>query len=95
MKTTKLVTKEVEIVDVVTCNRCGEVATTPSQEKAMLGTGGPRERSWYGLIEASFETGYFSDVLPDSTIYTFSLCEPCVKELMSTFKHPAEECEYP
>ncbi len=93
MKTTKTVTREVVETDEVRCNKCGELCTTPSQERQMLmshrGT-----RDWYGLIEAKFTTGYFSDVLNDMQAYTFSLCEPCVKELMESFTLPAEQKEY-
>lgn len=89
MKTIKKITQEVEVIAEVRCNKCGELCSTASQERALTNS-----RDWYGLIEVGFTTGYFSDVLPDGMCYRFSLCEPCVKELMNTFKFPAEEEEY-
>lgn len=93
MKTIKTITQEVEVVAEVRCNKCGELCTTPSHESHVANHGAYR-RDWYGLIEVGFTTGYFSDVLPDGMAYRFSLCEPCVKELMETFKIPAEEEGY-
>jgi len=91
MKTTKTVTREVVETDEIRCNKCGELCSTPSQERHVLNGG---NRCWYGLIEAKFTTGYFSDVLDDMQAYSFSLCEPCVKELMASFKLSAEQKEY-
>lgn len=42
----------------------------------------------YGLIEATVSGGYDSNALEDMESYTFSLCEPCLKVLFDTFKHP-------
>ena len=89
MRTIKKITQEVEVIAEVKCNKCGELCTTPHQEAAAL-----QHRDWYGLIEVGFTTGYFSSVLPDGMSYRFSLCEPCVKELMGTFKISAEEEGY-
>lgn len=91
MKKIEKITQEIEVVTAVHCNKCGELCTTPHQETCLNGSS---RRDWYGLIEVGFTTGYFSEVLPDGLSYRFSLCEPCVKELMNTFKIPAEEQEY-
>lgn len=96
MKKIGKITQEVEIIVAIHCNKCGEMCTTPTLElhEQRHGAFGNSRRDWYGLIEVGFTTGYFSDVLPDGTAYRFSLCEPCVKELMNTFKIPAEEEDY-
>ncbi len=90
MRTLKKITQEVVVVDEVRCNKCGELCSTPVQEDDVKARGN-NHRDWYGLIEVGFTTGYFSSVLPDGMAYRFSLCEPCVKELMDTFKISAEE----
>lgn len=41
-----------------------------------------------GLEEVSMDCGYGS--LNDGTVFTFSLCEKCVEELMTKFKIPAD-----
>lgn len=85
-------TREVEIVESVVCNKCAGFLTTASQEEHVKGQ--DHARYWYGLVEASFSTGYFSDVLPDDATYSFSLCEPCLKDLMDGFKIPAEVSDF-
>jgi hypothetical protein len=68
------------------CNQCGSECRLPA---GPTGSGS----SLYGLIDASFTTGYFSEVLDDCERFTFSLCEPCVKALMLGFKLPASRVE--
>lgn len=97
MKKIETITQEIEVVAAVHCNKCGELCSTSSQEQHVTTFGGPLgngRRDWYGLIEVGFTTGYFSDVLPDGMSYRFSLCEPCVKALMDSFKISAEEEGY-
>lgn len=79
--------KESKIVDVVAdmvCNNCGKTL------KQLLGD--PDEYNFCGLEEVSMVCGYGSQ--NDGTIYTFSLCEKCVEELMKKFVIPAttKEC---
>lgn len=80
MKKIKKVQREVEIVDDVICNKCGK-SCRPSDEVP----------DFYGLIEASFSTGYESKALPDGMSYTFSLCEECLAELFDSFQIEPEE----
>lgn len=97
MKKTIKVKHEVEreVVLEQRCNKCGELCTTPSLETdlAMHPANG-REREWYGLIDAEFTTGYFSDALVDGHKYTFSMCEPCLKALFETFTIPPDDFNY-
>jgi hypothetical protein len=82
MKIIKKVPQEIEVVDDVICNKCGK-SCRPSKEVP----------DFYGLIEASFTTGYESAALPDGSIYTFSLCENCLAELFETFQiEPEKKC---
>jgi Fe-S-cluster containining protein len=78
MKKMKTVIQEVEIIEDIICNKCGGSCCTKFD---------PIENTdFYGLIEASFSTGYFSQHLPDGFIYSFSLCEKCLAELFKSFK---------
>lgn len=81
MKVTKIVQKDVEEVDDLICNLCGETL------KQIISTDGMY--NFCGLEEVSMNCGYGS--LNDGTTFTFSLCEKCVEELMSRFKIPAEK----
>lgn len=81
MITKKRITREVEVIDDVFCNKCGE-SCEPWVSDDGRATG-------HGLIEAKVSGGYSSPVLPDGHSYCFSLCEKCLLELMKTFKHPA------
>lgn len=83
MKKTTIVQQEVEVVEDVICNKC-EKSCRPSKEVP----------DFYGLIEASFSTGYFSEALPDGMRYSFSLCEECLAELFKSFKISPEEESY-
>lgn len=83
MKKTKIVKQEIEIVEDVICNKCSK-SCRPSNEVP----------DFYGLIEASFTTGYFSEALPDGARYTFSLCEECLAELFKEFQISPEEMEF-
>lgn len=60
----------------VRCNKCG---------KSCRITDGVDFVGYYGLIKASFSTGYFSPKLPDGCVYKFSMCEHCLDKLMKTF----------
>ncbi len=80
-------TKKVEVIDDIICNKCGET---------MLKTVGPWDEhgEFYGLQEASFSTGYLSKDFPDGKVYSFSMCEPCLKWLFELFELPPSEREY-
>lgn len=71
------VTREEDKVVDILCNRCGE--------SLGVDTGGGH-RDYYGLGEVQVSGGYASPVLPDAMTFTFSLCEPCLGQLFSTFK---------
>lgn len=76
MKKTKIIKQEVEVIDDILCNKCGQSCKI--------------EGDFYGLIETGFSTGYFSPCLPDGNTYLFSLCEECVAKLMDSFEIKAE-----
>lgn len=72
--------EEDQVVDII-CNRCGESL------RVSLDTDG-NHHDYYGLGEVEVSGGYASPVLPDAMTFTFSLCEPCLGQLFSTFKIP-------
>lgn len=73
--------KEVSVVADVLCNMC---------EKSCR-----RATGYYGLIEATVSGGYDSHPLEDETLYTFSICEDCLKDhVFDRFVIPPEEKEY-
>jgi len=76
MKVKKKVVKEVEVVDDIICNNCGKSLS------------GPEPGDFYGLVETMVRGGYSSDGLVDGEIYTFSLCETCLKKMFDAFKIP-------
>lgn len=77
MKTTKTITKEVEVVDKIICNKCGE-------NLIVYEIGDHIECE--GLVEVEARGGYWSHYIGDNNTYRFSLCERCVVELNKTFK---------
>ena len=84
MKIIKTVNKNVEEVDDLICNLCGNTL------KQIIDSHG--EYNFCGLEEVSMVCGYGSK--NDGTAFTFSLCEQCVEELMNKFKIPAQIKEY-
>ena len=68
------------------CNKCGGECRLPEGPE-QIGSG------LYGLIDATFTTGFFSKALDDLQRFKFSLCESCVRELMLSFVVPAERFE--
>lgn len=83
MKITKIVSKEVEEIENVFCNKCGESCKSKFDDQ-----------NFYGMIEQTVEGGYGSEVLEDLTTYTFSLCEKCLNELFKEFKISVEMGNY-
>lgn len=73
MKTTKTVQKEVEVIEDIICNKCGNSCYSGF--------------SYEGLIEANIIGGYGSKSIGDMEHYCFSMCEDCLMELFKTFKH--------
>lgn len=67
----------------VRCNRCGASCRVVSRTGDFHG--------YYGLIDASFTTGFFSESLPDGKRYTFSLCEACLSAMFRDFAIPPAE----
>ena len=86
MKVYKKTTKQVEIVDDIICNKCGESL------KVFLGNTGVHD--FYGMAEVTVSGGYESEHIEDLTEYSFALCEKCLVELFKSFKIPVEEKEY-
>lgn len=60
------------------CNKCGKTCVKPEEPKDL--------QCNYGLNNASFTTGYFSQKFEDLDRITFSMCEECLFELFLTFK---------
>ena len=85
MKITKVekVTEERELLTDVICNKCGNSCR-------------PKEYNtdFYGLIEATVTGGFDSPALADACAYTFSMCEPCLKELFDSFKFSVDVTDY-
>lgn len=79
MITRKTEQKAVEVIESVTCNKCGE-SCVPD------GTTIP-----HGLIDAAVDGGYYSTHLEDAKLYKFDLCEKCLVELFHTFKIAPDE----
>jgi len=76
------ITKTIEIIDDVLCNKCGR--SCKMQNVSDL----------YGLIETEVHTGFCSPKLGDCNIFIFSLCEFCLSELFDTFKLKVEKRSY-
>lgn len=69
-------TEESTVLDDILCNRCGGSCKTE------IG-------NYEGLVETVIQGGDDSK-LGDMVRFTFSICEPCLKEIFATFKHPPE-----
>lgn len=93
MKKTRVVTREVEVVEVVDvlCNKCGGSCIPVASPPGGWGDRGP---DLYGLIETTVGGGYFSSPsaggLADCCEYTFSLCEKCLGTLFDSFVIPVQ-----
>ena len=86
MLTKTKVSKEVEIISGVTCNKCGE---KQSHDEALF-VERAEDVPFTGL-SVHYHAGYYSKELVDMTIYSFSICEKCLVELFGTFKIKLEE----
>lgn len=65
------------------CNQCaGPLTVTHDQGDV------------YGLVEHSLSGHYSSDHLTDTTVYTFSLCEKCLRALFNGFTVPPRLAHY-
>ena len=62
----------------IICNKCGKSCAKPENDEPL--------QCNYGLIDATFTAGYFSEVFEDLDKITFSICEECLFELFLTFK---------
>lgn len=67
------------------CNKCGGTC-------AKFWADGEFED--YGLVNAKVSSGYLSHDLEDGNLYTFSLCEKCLKEMFESFKIPVKTLCY-
>ena len=81
------------------CHRCKGTGVVRTRESWICnGCGGglcpayravdPNTEIPHGLVDARVEGGYRSPALSDTTTYTFSLCEHCLRKLFDTFKVP-------
>jgi hypothetical protein len=76
----KIVSREVEEIDDIVCNMCGEsLKVYLDIEKTVFNFG--------GIENAEMICGYESKF--DGTSFSFSLCEKCVHKLLKKFKIPA------
>lgn len=81
MKLKQSVTKPVEEIVDIFCNKCGMSC------KGHIG-------NFNGLIEAKVTGAFDSTHLGDGDVYCFSLCERCVSELVESFKLYAKVGNY-
>ena len=86
MKITRIITetKEVEVIDDILCNKCGESCRTDDFDFGNM----------EGLVEVAITGGYNSQYIGDMTQYTFSVCEKCLMDFVGTFKIPAEVVDF-
>jgi len=82
----KVEMREVETVEDVVCNKCGQ--------SCRIGEPGARLFN-YGGLTGHVSGCYGSTHLEDGVQYRFDLCEKCVKDLFSTFQISAEETDGP
>lgn len=76
MKVIKTITetREVDIIEDVLCNKCGETCKTKACDNLE------------GLIEVVVCGGYGSHFIGDMNQFEFSVCEKCLMEFVATFK---------
>jgi len=74
MKIVKTEKIEIEIVDDILCDKCGE--SCKLRDSSEFG----------GLIEARVCGGYYSTHLEDGEDFNFSICEKCLFEMFKDFK---------
>ena len=82
MKITRTIQVDSEITVDVRCNKCGDSLIPPS-ERSVERAGNP---PLYGLVEQTVSGGFESTALHDLEHYTFSICEPCLKEMFDGFR---------
>ena len=74
------------VIKKIYCNKCGKSCES-----------GDTAPGYRGLLNYKHFGGYASEYhsgLEDLTTYTFSICDPCIKELMDGFVRPAVKGEY-
>lgn len=81
MKLKQTVTKPIEEIVDIFCNKCGMSC------KGHVG-------NFNGLIEAKVSGGYDSTHLSDGDCYAFSLCESCLIQIINKFKLNAKVGNY-
>ena len=89
-KHTKEILKEVEIIDEIICNKCGQKIGRPMgnhQEDIP-------DSMWNEYIVFNNEFGFFSNIFSDGERHEFHLCEQCYANIISDFKIPPEKQHY-
>jgi hypothetical protein len=81
MKFTRTLAKDIQEITEIFCNKCGMSC------RGHVG-------NLNGLIEATVSGAYDSTHLEDGDVYTFSLCERCIKELIDSFQLYAKQGNY-
>ncbi len=74
MQKTEVVSKEIEVISDIICNKCGNSCRSKIYTSA-----------FEGLLEVAVRGGYGSSHLGDNEEYVFSLCELCLIKFMDTF----------
>lgn len=81
IKTKKIIkTEEVDIIEDIICNKCGESCCIGSYSE------NNEDKVFNGLIEYTASGHYLSSYLSDTTTYKFSLCEKCLSDSFKEFK---------
>ena len=65
--------KEVEVIDEIICNTCGEAINTEWEAE--------------GMIETECSFGYDSKYFGDGAEIKFTICEKCLFEIVAKMKH--------
>lgn len=95
MKITKKVIKEVEVIEDMLCNLCGnslKVSLFTNKDNPTDDQDEDHLFEFYGLKGIKYQGGYWSEgPIEDMMNYSFNLCEPCLGNLFASFKIPAEQ----
>mgnify|MGYP003508708525 CR=1 FL=1 len=67
----------------IRCNKCSNMLAKFTKNE----DGTEDCVGYYGIVNAFYKTGFWSENLPDGQRYIFSLCEECLAALFQTFKH--------
>lgn len=90
MKITKKVVKEVEIIQDILCNRCGDSLLIQISDCGLFDD--EPEYEIIGLADIIYTGSYWStNPIKDMMTYKFNICEKCLGILFQDFKIPSEQ----